>query len=61
MKPCIVIKQIQFEHQILFTGRGDEGRCHLCQETVQSRKAYELQLATERQWRATRFPEGAEL
>ena len=61
MKPCIMVKNIQFKHQILFTGRGDEGRCHFCRQIVPSRKAYELQLATERQWCTTRFPEDAEL
>lgn len=34
MKLCITVKEKQFEHQFLYTGNGDERRCHFCQLTV---------------------------
>jgi hypothetical protein len=61
MNPCIVVKKNQFNHQLLYTGRGDEGRCHFCQQAVPSRKEYEERVAMVREWARTRFPEGAEL
>jgi hypothetical protein len=31
---CITVKGEQFRHQFLYTGVGDERRCHFCQLTV---------------------------
>jgi len=31
---CIVVKNKQYQHQLLLTGNGDERHCHFCQLTV---------------------------
>lgn len=31
MQACITVKGKPFQHQFLYTGNGDERRCHFCQ------------------------------
>ena len=61
MNPCIVVKGIQFVHQLLYTGNGDEAKCHFCQQFVSSRAEHDKQQAEIKSWAESRWPEGAEI
>ena len=40
MKPCIVVKTKQYQHQPIYTGNGSEIHCHFCGQTWRSFKEY---------------------
>ncbi len=52
MTPCIIVsvkgKKIQFRHQFLYTGNGDERHCHFCQLTFPDLRALEKAREQER-------------
>lgn len=61
MKPCIVVKERQFNHQVVYTGIGDEVHCHFCGLSWPTKSDADKAFEEQKQWAKTRFPEGAEL
>jgi hypothetical protein len=61
MNPCIVIKEKQFQHQIVYTGVGDEVHCHFCGLSWPNKNEADEAFLWEKQLAKTKWPEGAEL
>ena len=61
MKPCIVVKGKQYQHQFICSSDPTGVHCHFCQLSYPNREAAENDMKFEQQIENTRWPEGAEL
>jgi hypothetical protein len=61
MQACIKVKEVQFRHQIIWTGVRDRAHCHFCCLAWETRAEADEALLAAKQWAETRFPEDAEL